>query len=370
MMSNGASVGVWLPVALVGVITCLTPALTAPTLQFGVRIPPQRAQDPVVRQQRRAYFWRVGVLAACLLAIAVLVPITPGWGTVVNVAVQLAGSLGCYFLARERIIAAKEAGDWFGGLRQSVTTDTSWRTEPERFPWLWLAPALAVIAAAVVVGIQRYPDLPAQLPTHFNASGVADQYAGKSVGTAFALVFTQIFVTALITGLLWVTYRSRPEVDAADPVASTQRYRTFLRTMGRAMLLLAALVDVTLLLIALQTWGVYHRSPGLVGLVALPVIAGVVVIVAVAVRLGQGGFRLARGAAGPAPAGAATGVVNRDDDQYWKGGLFYVNRRDPAIIVGRRFGVGWTLNFGNPVSWLVFVVIIGAAAGLVVARRS
>ena len=43
-----------------------------------------------------------------------------------------------------------------------------------------------------------------------------------------------------------------------------------------------------------------------------------------------------------------TGLTHQDDDKYWRGGMFYVNRDDHALMVPRRFGVGWTLNFGNP----------------------
>jgi Family of unknown function (DUF5808) len=28
--------------------------------------------------------------------------------------------------------------------------------------------------------------------------------------------------------------------------------------------------------------------------------------------------------------------------------MFYVNRQDPALIVEKRFGFGYTLNFGHP----------------------
>ncbi len=31
--------------------------------------------------------------------------------------------------------------------------------------------------------------------------------------------------------------------------------------------------------------------------------------------------------------------MNRDDDRFWKGGLIYVNRDDPAIMVANWFGV-------------------------------
>lgn len=39
--------------------------------------------------------------------------------------------------------------------------------------------------------------------------------------------------------------------------------------------------------------------------------------------------------------------IFRDDEQYWRGGTFYNNPDDPAVFVPRRFGLGWTVNFGN-----------------------
>jgi uncharacterized membrane protein len=33
-------------------------------------------------------------------------------------------------------------------------------------------------------------------------------------------------------------------------------------------------------------------------------------------------------------------------------------------MVGARFGVGWTFNFGNPTAWLVIAGIVAAPAGL------
>ena len=58
-----------------------------------------------------------------------------------------------------------------------------------------------------------------------------------------------------------------------------------------------------------------------------------------------------------------TDVVFRDDDRYWYGGVFYNNPDDPAIFVPKRFGLGWTLNFGHPRSRLV---LIGLLVGMLV----
>jgi uncharacterized membrane protein len=51
-------------------------------------------------------------------------------------------------------------------------------------------------------------------------------------------------------------------------------------------------------------------------------------------------------------------------DRFWKAGLLYVNRGDPALVVAARFGAGWTVNLANPAAWLVIAALIAAPAGL------
>jgi uncharacterized membrane protein len=52
------------------------------------------------------------------------------------------------------------------------------------------------------------------------------------------------------------------------------------------------------------------------------------------------------------------------DNALWKWGLFYVNRDDPSILVEKRFGLGYTLNFGNPHS--ILLLLIWAAMAVVI----
>jgi uncharacterized membrane protein len=46
------------------------------------------------------------------------------------------------------------------------------------------------------------------------------------------------------------------------------------------------------------------------------------------------------------------------DENSWKGGVFYVNRADPALFVQKRFGIGYTINFGNRWAWLVMGILV------------
>jgi uncharacterized membrane protein len=337
---------------------CLAPAITRPTVPFGVRVPPERANATVIRDERRAYYGRTAVIGACCIILVVLLRDHGSWWlSRIILLLELAADFGCYLIARNRIAAVKQAERWYAGHRQVVATDTSWRTDPPRFPVRWLIPALAVIAVTVLVGTLRYPDLPARV----TAGG---HLVPKSVVSVFAIVAAQIYVTVLWTGLMLIVYRSRPDIEAADAAGSTRRYRRFLAACTRAFLTLLALVDLTLLLAALRNWGVYRLSGVGSALPVLPFAVGLLVLTLVTFRVGQGGSRLpSDGDGGRGGYGPAAGV-DRDDDRFWKAGLIYVNRDDPAILVGARFGVGWTFNLANPMAWLIIAGIVATPAGL------
>ena len=69
-------------------------------------------------------------------------------------------------------------------------------------------------------------------------------------------------------------------------------------------------------------------------------------------RVGQGGQR----GLSPEARGAIQGDAT--PDSAWKGGgLLYFNPSDPAIWVEKRIGIGYTVNFANPRTWLLIGII-------------
>jgi uncharacterized membrane protein len=257
------------------------------------------------------------------------------WLSKIILLLELAAGLGCFWVARRKITAVKNADGWFAGLRQTLVADTSWRTDPPRFPVRWLVPALAVMAATAAVGALRYPGLPASI---VSGSGHRVPKAAVSV----LIVAGQLYFTAVYSGLMLIACRSRPDVEAADPAASTLRYRRFLAAITRALLTLAALADASLLLTALPDWQVYRLSGIRRALPVLPFAAGVLLLGTVAARAGQGGSRLNGNVRGLARAAG----TDRDDDRFWKAGLLYVNRDDPADA--SRPGAGLLDGLGAP----------------------
>jgi uncharacterized membrane protein len=342
-------------VAFAGLAMTTAPALSKPTIPFGVRVPPERTQAPAVMAARRLYAVRAAAVAISCTTAALLLPAsTPWWALRLLLLLELAASVGCQQLARRQVSAAKNAEQWFAGRRQAVVADTGWRADPPRFPARWLCLALAVIAVTATVGALRYPSLPARLPA---GSG---RLTWRSPASAFAVLIGQGYVTALWTGLLLLAYRSRPDLDAADPAASAACYRQFLGQITRAVLVLVASVNLSLLLAGLRTWHLLPLPGGAAAVVLVPFAAGLTTVAFVLTRTGQSGFRLAPAAAPP----GAPRTVDRDDDRQWKAGLLYVNRGDPALLVAARFGAGWTVNLANPAAWLLITTIIAAPAGL------
>jgi uncharacterized membrane protein len=346
--------------ALVLVLALVLPSITSPTVPFGVRVPAQRADDPTVVRQVRIYRRRVlvsGIVAAGVGAViywvtgeALLLPL--------SVLVLVALWYGCVFLANHEIRAAKAAGGWYEGLHQGIAVDTELRTDPPRFPWLWLAPALIVTVTTVVIGVISYPSMPEMLVLHYDARGVPNRLAAKSVGTAFSLVFVQIGVTALLAGIAAAMFRSsRSDIDPARPVGSARWHRHYMSLSAQALLGLVAMIDLGMLGSSVLMWtGTVASWAPLV--IVLPILAAVVVAVVV----------LARNNRERDEGEEDTGLTHRDDDKYWRGGLFYLNREDHALLVPRRFGLGWTLNFGNPRAAMLLAGVL-ALIGLLITLR-
>lgn len=360
------------PVLLIGLLSLLTPALTPRTVQFGVRIPAERATDPVVTAARRTY--RISTAAVTVVAALVALFLgSVGAAVAVAVLIELAGSTATYLVARSHVTAAKHAGRWFEGRPQVTVTDTTLRTAPEPFPWLWTLPAAALTVATAIVGAVRYPNLPPRLVSHYDTAGHPTSYTDTTFAAAFAPVMVQVGVTALIVTLTRVTARSKAALDVQDPHAAA-RHRRFVTLMARGVLVLAAATDLSMFFEALALWKVIGSTGFLVPLLFAPVLIAVAGLVVVAVRVGQGGSRLrfeddapdgdaddAAGAADPAhPAsqGKPTSPVNRDDDRSWRLGIIYFNREDPAVFVQKRFGVGWTVNFARPTAVALMVGIV------------
>jgi uncharacterized membrane protein len=162
------------------------------------------------------------------------------------------------------------------------------------------------------------------------------------------LAFGAIFVTMMLTMAVTMARRSRQIAVDGPAAAAEQRFR-------RVNVLVPVLVAYTTAITTSAT--TIESIPRFGG--TLSVRAWVVMLPLMLFgfgvnywmfRVGQGGHRAVAPAARREVHGDAT------PDRAWVFGVYYVNPHDPAMWVENRFGIGYTLNFGN---WRAWVLIIG-----------
>jgi len=76
-------------------------------------------------------------------------------------------------------------------------------------------------------------------------------------------------------------------------------------------------------------------------------------------RFGQGGALMETDTA---EAPLTNGLA---DNTHWFGGLFFIDKTDPSIMVEKRFGLGYTFNYGNWKAVLLVGIVLVAILGLI-----
>ncbi|GAA3433562.1 hypothetical protein GCM10018954_031660 [Kutzneria kofuensis] len=326
--------------ALLLYLAWLTPSLSARTVRFGVRVPDDRVDDPVVQRETTRFRTALLISGVIIAAAGLGLIFTAGVALVpAPVLAQVIVWYLLYFRANRAITAAKQDQNWYAGKRQGVTADTSLRSDPPRFPWAWLLLPILVVAVSAVLGIIRYPDLPDPMPVHFDAAGNANRYAPKSVGSVFTVVFLQAGLTLVLGAIGVLVFRGPADVDPSRPAASVRAHREFVARLGRGFIVFATLLDLGLLATDWAMWSGAPQVGVLLPLTLGPVLVGIAMLVIIVVQRNRD----------PEPD-EHTGLSHRDDDSNWIGGVLYRNPNDPSWFVQRRFGFGWTVNIGNRVA--------------------
>ncbi len=352
-------------VPLVGITLAITPWLMRGNECFAVTIPASERNDPAIRGYKRGYTLWTALIAVLLTAISALlfVFVSHTAGLVATIASTLlltAASFGLMLFYRKKVRRLKERMGWQASadVRSTVVGE---REVPRPIsPW-WAAINVPVILVTLAVGIAGYGSMPDLVPVHMDFDGQVNGWAEKSpLVILFAPIF-QVFMTAVFTFTLWaITHSKRPNAPGA-PVSSAYAYGRFARAQSVFMLAMGFVLNVASIAIQLSMVGAMDLgvAGGVVMVAAVVAVVGAIVL---AVVYGQSGAR-----AMAQPSG--DGGLLYDDDRYWKLGVFYVNPQDPSLFVPKRFGVGWTSNFGRPATWLIIVgMVLAIVAFLLVIR--
>jgi uncharacterized membrane protein len=336
---------------LIAGLLLLLPFLVFPTLPFGVRIPLARAQDPAVTAERKHYLLRLGVLAGGLFLADIVLGSLAQRQMVrpLSIMVLIIGGWGVYYLSHRRLAQVKTSERWFADTRQAVAASATPRPPtPSRLLRVLLALPCAVLVVTVVIGAWRYSTLPANLQFVFPGN-LGDWTVATTPVNAFLPVIFQGLFTFFLAGLAWSRDFGSQPIDVED-LAGSQRYQHLNTLTLQVLLLLLALgLNGAFLVAGLAGWGLLPVSRVLTEVLILAPLAGWLIVVPIL---------LLRSRPNPRALSKTGDYVNRDDDHFWKLGVFYINRDDPAWLVPKRFGLGRTLNLGHPAAWVITLALV------------
>ncbi|MGM0902987.1 MAG: DUF1648 domain-containing protein [Bacillota bacterium] len=339
------------------------PYLIKRTVVFGVTIPEGYTKDPRLSGFKKRY----SIIVFCFSLVVLFSFLA--WGTqgspaeeqlfLVGMAIPFAImfiSLASYVYFHARTIQLKRAEKWGEDVKQVKITDLSVRSQDEMLPWyMYLFPMLVTLGV-IIYTILHYPSLPEQIPTHWGPSGQPDAFTTKSPASVISLPLILLVMQGMFLIINESTKRSGIKLSATSTAASRIRQLTLRKYTSWFMFITSILI--TMLFAFLQLSVIHEGMFGESMMLAIPLLFLLVVLggtMVFAVRVGRAGEDVS-----PDPV---EGMTDLDEDQYWKGGLFYFNKNDLSIFVEKRFGVGMTLNFANPKGYLI---VLGPLAVILV----
>ena len=362
----------FLLVAVTGALTVITPWLMPGNECFAVAVPlGERENEPLKGYMRSYARVMVVCVALCLAALAIVLATgalnldsdqgATGFSLAITAAmlVPVVVSFGLMLHYRKLVQEVKAQRGWAATAGQSAAY-----VSPEEFPkpisvaWnLLYIPLIALLAGAAFALYDRFP---AQIPMNVGFNGTVTRVVEKTPGTVLFPVLLAAFIGLIMVACHVGIVHSKKAIDPAAPASSALAYGRFARLQSIILvaggLLLSAASGVCFLLSSLEVISLNAAAIILI-VVTFVFVIGIAVI---SVMLGQSGARVIAQPAGASgrQTGSSSGAMMRDDDKYWPLGVFYFNREEPSVFVPKRFGVGWTINLGQPLSWLAMVALV------------
>ena len=349
-------------VFLSGALLAATPWFMKKGECFAVTIPESAQADERFLAFRKRYAAAVlAVTLICAVALGAVSSVTLGKmgsapdsdslnailtaAIVVAATIPLVASFALMLHYRKRVEAIKREEGWKAERDEAVAL-IGFEEAPVPPSLAWNVVYVPIVLIALAIGLALYPSTPDLVPTHFDFAGNVNQWTPKGPALiAFPLLF-EVFMAACFIFSHWMTIRSKKDIDPARPAISAYAYGAFARAECILLLVggsvLTAVSGIVMILMMAEILSMFVT-------VALIIVATLILVgatIAVSVVYGQSGSRLVKRL-------EENGDMIADNDEHWKAGIFYWNKDDASLILPKRFGVGWTMNWARPAAWLI-----------------
>lgn len=228
--------------------------------------------------------------------------------------------------------------------------------------WLLQAGPFAILFAAAIFLHAHWDQIPEIFPVHW---GIDGQPNGWTIRTPMGVYGPLLIGGAIVLGLSLVTYGVLREARVVRIPGAPSHGRDFPHQVGYFLSGMEYLIAILLSFVALLP---LFGPPNIAAVLGGSIVVIAVIFVA-AHQLNQTRARALDPSVIQTPGGIfGDGTL----DEHWKLGMFYFNPDDPALLVEKRLGIGYTFNFARGLAWVILALVIVVPVALAlaaVARR-
>lgn len=207
------------------------------------------------------------------------------------------------------------------------------------------------------MGFIRYPALPDQIPMHYNLEGQVDRYAAKSMETILMMPIMLIILALVFFAIYYAILHAKNQSAGGDIEEGLKNDLAFKVIISKVVFFVGLLITLIFGISQLSMLGIIGINITFTAPIILVMIFALVTYLIV--KVGQSGSRM-----GSSKSTQSKAVA--EDDSHWILGAIYFNKDDPSIFVEKQFGMGYTINVGNKIGWMVVIAIIALIAGSLV----
>ena len=273
--------------------------------------------------------------------------------------IPLIASFALMLHYRKRVKAIKREEGWKAE-RDEAVAFIGFEEAPAPPSLAWNVVYVPIVLITLALGLALYPSTPDLVPTHIDFAGNVNQWTPKGPALIAFPLLVEVFMAACFIFSHWMTIRSKKDVDPARPAISAYAYGAFARAECILLLVSGSVLTAVLGIVMILMMTEFLSMLVTMVLIIVATLVFVGATIAFSVVYGQSGSRLVKRL-------EENGDIIADNDERWKAGIFYWNKDDASLILPKRFGVGWTMNWARPAAWVIVGGITLASIAFVAA---
>lgn len=259
--------------------------------------------------------------------------------------IPLIASFALMLHYRKRVKAIKREEGWKAE-RDEAVAFIGFEEAPAPPSLAWNVVYVPIVLITLALGFALYPSTPDLVPTHIDFAGNVNQWTPKGPALIAFPLLVEVFMAACFIFSHWMTIRSKKDVDPARPAISAYAYGAFARAECILLLVGGSVLTAVLGIVMILMMTEFLSMLVTMVLIIVATLVFVGATIAFSVVYGQSGSRLVKRL-------EENGDIIADNDERWKAGIFYWNKDDASLILPKRFGVGWTMNWARPAAWVI-----------------